>query len=110
MNALIIRKQKYRSPPPQPLDRHLSEIAESDGSIYINAGIDSTCCKKRSRTIHKLTNGIVVSTDVSPTKTRSSNGHNDDILPIMLNSSTHDDRCDSINNGGGCIHCAYCGK
>jgi hypothetical protein len=35
-------RQKYRSSPRQPLDRHLSEIGEVDGTVYINAGIDST--------------------------------------------------------------------
>ena len=35
------RRKKCRTPP-QPLDRHLSEIGECDGTIYINAGIDST--------------------------------------------------------------------
>ncbi len=42
MSSLIIRQHKYRSLPTQPVDRHLSEIGESDGTIYINAGIDST--------------------------------------------------------------------
>jgi hypothetical protein len=41
MSSSVLRRQKRKSPP-QPLDRHLAEIAESDGSIYINAGIDST--------------------------------------------------------------------
>lgn len=42
MSSIIVRRQKTRSPPTQPLDRHLSEVGELDGSIYINAGIDST--------------------------------------------------------------------
>jgi hypothetical protein len=42
MSSVIVRRKKYRSSPPQPLDRHLSEIGEFDGTIYINAGIDST--------------------------------------------------------------------
>ena len=35
-------RRKPRSSPPQPLDRHLSEMGEFDGTVYINAGIDST--------------------------------------------------------------------
>jgi hypothetical protein len=42
MSSVIVHRQKNRSPPPQPLDRHLSEIGEIDGTIYINVGIDST--------------------------------------------------------------------
>jgi hypothetical protein len=42
MSSGIVRRQKKSSSPPQPLDRHLSEIGEFDGTIYINAGIDST--------------------------------------------------------------------
>lgn len=41
MSSSVVRRQKFRKSPPQPSDRHLAEI-ESDGSIYINAGIDST--------------------------------------------------------------------
>jgi hypothetical protein len=41
MSSLIERRKKCRSTP-QPLDRHLSEIGDGDGTIYINAGIDST--------------------------------------------------------------------
>jgi hypothetical protein len=42
MSSSVVRRQKFRKSTLQPLDRHLAEIAESDGSIYINAGIDST--------------------------------------------------------------------
>jgi len=42
MNCTNQQRRKHRSSPPQPLDRHLAEIDESDGTIYINAGIDST--------------------------------------------------------------------
>jgi hypothetical protein len=42
MSNSLVRRQKYRKSTPQPLDRHLSEIGEFDGTIYINAGIDST--------------------------------------------------------------------
>ncbi len=42
MSSSVVRRQKIRKSPPQPLDRHLAEIDEFDGSIYINAGIDST--------------------------------------------------------------------
>lgn len=42
MSSVNVRRQKHRSPPPQPLDRHLSETGEPVGPIYINAGIDST--------------------------------------------------------------------
>jgi hypothetical protein len=60
-------------------------------------------CKKRSQTIHKLTNGIVI----PMTKKRNSNGHIDDLSAVLLNSRTEDDhRCDSINIG----NCIYCGK
>ncbi|UJR08532.1 hypothetical protein I4U23_012795 [Adineta vaga] len=97
MSGIIHRQQKYCSSTIQPLDRHLSEIAESDGSIYINAGIDSTCCKKQSRTIHKLTNGIIVSAN-----TRKCKDYNDD----LLSRSSHGGQCSSRSND--C--CLYCGK
>jgi hypothetical protein len=42
MTSVIEHRRKHRSSPPQPLDRHLSEIGERDGTVYINAGIDST--------------------------------------------------------------------
>jgi hypothetical protein len=42
MSSVNVRQQKFRSSTIQPLDRHLSEIGEFDGTIYINAGIDST--------------------------------------------------------------------
>jgi hypothetical protein len=42
MSSSVVRRQKFRKSPPQPVDRHLAEIGEFDGSIYINAGIDST--------------------------------------------------------------------
>lgn len=42
MSIVITRPRKNRKSPPQPLDRHLSEIGELDGTVYINAGIDST--------------------------------------------------------------------
>jgi hypothetical protein len=42
MSSSVVRRQKLRKPPSQPLDRHLAEIGEFDGSVYINAGIDST--------------------------------------------------------------------
>jgi len=42
MSSSVVRRQKFRKSPPQPSDRHLAEIDDSDGSIYINAGIDST--------------------------------------------------------------------
>lgn len=42
MNSMAEFRRKSRSSPPQPLDRHLSEMGEFDGTIYINAGIDST--------------------------------------------------------------------
>ena len=42
MSGVIHRQQKLCSSTIQPLDRHLSEIDEKDGTIYINAGIDST--------------------------------------------------------------------
>jgi hypothetical protein len=42
MTSVVERRRKHRSSPPQPLDRHLSEIGVFDGTIYINAGIDST--------------------------------------------------------------------
>jgi hypothetical protein len=43
MNSSIHRRtSKHHRTPRQPLDRHLSETGESDGTIYINAGIDST--------------------------------------------------------------------
>ncbi|CAF2561749.1 unnamed protein product [Rotaria sp. Silwood2] len=100
MTSVIEHRQKARLPPRQPLDRHLSEIGEFDGTVYINAGIDSTCSRKRSRTIHKLTDGIVIST----TESRSSNAHNDNLSSTLLHSRTNDDRFDEINNGC-CIHC-----
>ena len=79
MNSVTEFRRKHRSSPRQPLDRHLSEIGEFDGTIYINAGIDSTwfdldlsllisfisfysSCQKRTQAIYKLTDGIVVST------------------------------------------------
>ncbi|CAF0860878.1 unnamed protein product [Rotaria sp. Silwood1] len=100
MTSIIQRRQKSRLAPRQPLDRHLSEVGEFDGTIYINAGIDSTCSKKRSRTIHKLTDGIMIST----TEMRSSNVQNDNLSAILLNSRTDDDRLDVIKNGC-CVHC-----
>jgi hypothetical protein len=42
MSSSVVRRQKFRKSPPQPLDRHLAELGDFDGSIYINAGIDST--------------------------------------------------------------------
>lgn len=42
MNSVTDHQQKHRSKPRQPLDRHMSEIGEYDGGVYINAGIDST--------------------------------------------------------------------
>jgi len=42
MSSSVVRRYKIRKSPPQPLDRHLSEIGDTDGSTYINAGIDST--------------------------------------------------------------------
>ena len=42
MSSSVVRRQKFRKSPPQPVDRHLAEIDQSDDSIYINAGIDST--------------------------------------------------------------------
>lgn len=42
MNSSIVRRQKIRKTPLQPIDRHLAEIGDLDGSTYINAGIDST--------------------------------------------------------------------
>ena len=38
----MTNQRKHRSSPRQPLDRHLSEIGEHDGTTYINVGIDST--------------------------------------------------------------------
>lgn len=38
----VVRRTKNRKAPEQPIDRHLSEIEEFDGTIYVNAGIDST--------------------------------------------------------------------
>ncbi|CAF1517069.1 unnamed protein product [Rotaria sordida] len=100
MSSIIERRQKSRPSPRQPSDRHLSETGEFDGTIYINAGIDSTCSRKRSRTIHKLTDGIVKST----TQTRSSNTHNDNLSSTLFNSRTANNRFDKINNGC-CTHC-----
>lgn len=42
MTGAIEKPQKSRSSPKQPIDRHLSEVGEKDGTIYLNAGIDST--------------------------------------------------------------------
>ncbi|CAF1321274.1 unnamed protein product [Adineta ricciae] len=94
MSGVIHRQQKLCSSTIQPLDRHLSEIDEKDGTIYINAGIDSTCCKKRSRMIHTLTNGIVISTN--------GQNFNDD----LLNRNSRQNECHSRSNG--C--CSHCGK
>lgn len=49
MSSSLVRRIKFRPSPPQPYDRHLSEINESDGSIYINAGIDSTWFVRRHK-------------------------------------------------------------
>lgn len=38
MSNIIAQRRKSR----QPLDRHLSETDHSNGTTYINAGIDST--------------------------------------------------------------------
>jgi len=63
------------SPVRQPLDRHLSEIVQATSSAtYINAGIDSTCCKKQTATIHRLNadgNGVVDSSLSSSTTDRT---------------------------------------
>ncbi|CAF2448285.1 unnamed protein product [Rotaria sp. Silwood2] len=107
MSSSLIRRQKFRKSPPQPIDRHLTEIDGSDGSVYINAGIDSTCCKKRGRTIHTLTNGIVVSTPQTQiTIKRTISGSGNDLLSELSNDSSNDDRLDSINTQ--C--CSHCGK
>ena len=47
MSSSLTRRSKLRKSPLQPSDRHLAEISESDGSIYINAGIDSTWFVRR---------------------------------------------------------------
>ncbi|CAF1250427.1 unnamed protein product [Rotaria magnacalcarata] len=99
MKSITQNRQKFRSSPPQPIDRHLSEIGETDGTVYINAGIDSTCSKKRSRTIHKLIDGIVVST----TQTGDSNFGHDDSTSLLLNTKTDEDRTDVTNNSC-CVH------
>ncbi|CAF1261829.1 unnamed protein product [Rotaria sp. Silwood1] len=107
MSSSVVRRQKFRKSPPQPIDRHLTEIDNAGGSIYINAGIDSTCCKKRGRTIHKLTNGIVISTPQTHIVTkRIVSGSGDDLLSELSNDSSNDDRLDSINTQ--C--CSHCGK
>ncbi|UJR37699.1 hypothetical protein I4U23_030394 [Adineta vaga] len=111
MSSTIVRRQKIRKTPAQPLDRHLSEISDLNGSIYINAGIDSTCCKKRGRTIHKLTNGIMVSSpSTQTTKTakakRTLNTSRLDFSSELRNDSSIDDQFDSLNRR----HCSHCGK
>jgi hypothetical protein len=55
-------------------------------------------CKKRSQTIHKLTDGIIVSTIKSE--------HHNDLSPVLSNNRTNDDRCDTVTN----VHCTHCGK
>ncbi|CAF0968412.1 unnamed protein product [Rotaria sordida] len=105
MSSSVVRRQKFQKAPPQPIDRHLAEIDGSDGTIYINAGIDSTCCKKRGRMIHTLTNGIVVSSQTQMTTTRSICGSGDDLLLELTNDSLNDDQLDSINS-----QCSHCGK
>ncbi|CAF3278259.1 unnamed protein product [Rotaria socialis] len=100
MNSITENRQKSRSPRSQPIDRHLSEIGETDGTVYINAGIDSTCSKKRSRTIHKLIDGIVVFT----TQTDDSNFDHDKSTSLLLNNRTYEDQTDVTNNSC-CIHC-----
>ena len=42
MTSSAVRRLTIREKPSQPIDRHLAELDESDGSVYINAGIDST--------------------------------------------------------------------
>lgn len=122
MSSSVVRRQKLRKSPPQPSDRHLAEIGEFDGSTYINAGIDSTwyviinslsllyslwyliSCKKRGRTIHKLTNGIMVS--APQTQRTMNNRSGDDLSSELSNDSSNDDQTDSIPNR----NCSHCGK
>ncbi|CAF0806816.1 unnamed protein product [Adineta steineri] len=109
MSSSVVRRHKIRKSPPQPLDRHLAEIGDSDGSVYINAGIDSTCCKKRGRTLHKLTNGIMVSSPSTKTTTttkRTLKESSDDFASELSNDSSNDDQFDSINTRS----CSHCGK
>ncbi|CAF0788023.1 unnamed protein product [Adineta ricciae] len=105
MNSSIVRRQKIRKIPLQPIDRHLAEIGDLDGSTYINAGIDSTCCKKRGRTIHKLTNGIMVSSS-SDQRKRTMNSSQVDDSSDLSNDGSIDDQFDSLNTQ--C--CSHCGK
>lgn len=42
MTTVLSQRAKRRFSPPQPLDRHPSELVQPDGKTYINAGIDST--------------------------------------------------------------------
>ncbi|CAF1250875.1 unnamed protein product [Rotaria magnacalcarata] len=105
MSSSIVRRQKFRKTTIQPIDRHLTETENSDGSIYVNAGIDSTCCKKLGRTIHTLINGIVV----SPLQTRIGiklviDGSIDDFSLELGNDNANDYQLDAIPTKS-CLHC-----
>ncbi len=64
-------------------------------------------CKKRGRTIHKLTNGIMVfSPSTQITTKRKITGSGDDFSSELSNDSSNDERFDSLNIQS----CSHCGK
>ncbi|CAF1139444.1 unnamed protein product [Adineta steineri] len=106
-----ILQQRYVSE--QPVDRHLIEITDKQKSVFINAGIDSTCAKKRAAIIHKFNNGIITvvnavslpSISVAEQLELLSLNHSKE---MRSNEEVSKSNCASDVRNSKC--CAHCGK